>query len=180
MTDDRRLEFLFVRTAWRVGPMSWLVFFLVALAAEYGLKLIRANDVAARWGVDELPIDYWFSILPIVLVAHLGRMAWRRLIRSPKLTLDEDKIRASFSASPAQEVLTDRVTEIQVDEERSLVRFFVPDGLSLAVQTDLLETQGAGPIDLAHRFAHVLDVPVVPVRYRLWGWRRVDVSSTPV
>lgn len=151
--------------------MLWLVFLLAALGVQSGFQLARG---------DEIPPDFWFRWTPILLFAHLVRLAWRRLIRSPRLTLQDGLIRTSFTESSTKQVVADRVTEVQIDERRSLIRFFIPDGLSLAVRAELLESGAADPIDVAHRFADALEVPVVQVRRRVWGWRRTEVSTTPV
>lgn len=180
MTTGRRLEYPFVRNAWIAGTWRYTVFLLVALAVVYGIKLARAPELAASWGVDALPVDYWFSVIPILLLAEFIRLVWRRLVRSPRLTLEDGMIRTTFTESNIKQVVADRVTEVQVDERTSLIRFFIPDGLSLAVRANLLESDALDPIDVARRFAEALDVPVVPVRRRVWGWRRTEVSTTPV
>lgn len=180
MTTGRPPGFLFVRNAWIAGTWPFTVFMLVSLVVDYAIKQARADEFAASWGVDQLPVDYWFSVIPILLVAQLIRLALRRLIRSPRLTLEDGMIRTSFTESSIKQVVADRVTEVQVDERRSLLRFFIPDGLSLAVRADLLESGASDPIDLARGFGNALDVPVVQVRRRVWGWRRTEVSTTPL
>jgi len=161
VTIERRIEFPFASNAWRAGLTPWLAFLLGALGLQYGIQVARGDAITP---------DFWFTLVPILLFAHLVRMGWRRRIRSPRLTLDNDKIRASFSESAAQEVSTERVIEVQVDAKHHLIRFVVPDGISLAVRSDLLEANATGAVDLARRLAGELGVPVVPVRRSLWRW----------
>lgn len=173
-----RLEYGFVRNAWIARTWPYTVFLLVALAVDYGIRIARADEVAAAWGVDQVSVDYWFSAIPIFLLAEFIRLAWRRLIRSPRLILEGGTIRTSFTESNTKQVVADRVAEVQVDEGRSLIRFYIPDGLSLAVRADLLESGTAGPVDVARSFANELGAPVVPVRRRLWGWTADQLSPS--
>jgi hypothetical protein len=168
---DRRFEVPFVRNAWMAGMWPHIVVLVIAAIIEYGIKFAT---------FDEVPGIYWWSLFPILLLAQVIRMVWRRNIRSPKLTFDGEVIRTSFTESDIKQITADRVTEVQIDERRSLIRFLIPDGLSLAVRADLLELGDDRPVDLAHRFAAVLEKPLVPVRRWLWRWNREDVSTTPV
>ncbi len=162
MTTGRRLEYPFVRNAWMAGVWPFTVILIAGTIVEYAVKLATFDEPVA--GI------YWFSLFPVFLLIQVIRMIWRRNIHSPKLTLDGEEIRTTFTESDIKQVAADRVTEVQVDERRSLIRFFVPDGLSLAIRADILELGDDRPVDLARRFAAVLEVPVVPVRRWLWRW----------
>ena len=165
-----RLEYPFARNAWMAGMWPFTVILIGATVVDYAVKLATFDESVA--GI------YWFSLFPVFLLIQVVRMIWRRNIDSPMLTLVEGAIRTTFTESDIKQVAADRVTEVQIDERRSLIRFFVPDGLSLAVRADILALGDDRPIDLAHRFAAVLEVPVVPVRHWWWRWSREDVSAT--
>jgi hypothetical protein len=158
------------------------------VAAVIGLavvKWVRADGVARGYAdflgseSPELPPDYWWSVwfllfawvaIPVVLLVIRAR-------RQPMLTIDAERIEASYSNSSVRRIDTPRVSEIQLTNRG--LRFFARDGLAPRVPSRLLV--GVTDVHAALEIGGRLNVPV----YRVTGpvWRRhrerLDAAATP-
>jgi hypothetical protein len=113
----------------------------------------------------ELPPGYWFDYawiaIPIGFVVLLIR--WRQ--PDPQLVVGPVSISSSLVAGSTRRVDRGRVTEVRFDR-KGMIRFEVPDGLSLIVDgKDLEPAPGAEtPEEVARMCAAALAVPLVRMK----------------
>ncbi len=167
-TDTLRVDF--IPSAWWRNTRG-LGTILVLVALLYGWRWMRADEVARNysdiWGLDpvQLPYGYWFGLDTWLILAGMARLLVLRLRRDPHLRIGADHIETTFSQSFTRRIDRNRVTEVRFDPARGTIRFEIPDGLVLTVDTGLLDfTSVAEDGDsFAELCAQILDVPLVRV-----------------
>jgi hypothetical protein len=164
------LRFRFRGSLWR-NVLVPAAMALAPVIAVFSWRWFRADEVARGYAEfaglpsPELPPGYWFDTawiaIPIGLLVLLLR--WRR--PNSQLVVGPVSVSSSWVAGSTGTVHRGRVTEVRFDRE-GMIRFEVPDGLSLIVDgRDLEPVPGAEtPEEIARMCAAALAVPLVKVK----------------